>query len=141
MHEGSLAYSTAVTLIEIAKSNNLTRVREVEIIVGELAMIDEEIFMFWLKNMLKGSIYENSNIKLIRGEAKFKCNNCGNIWKLSEVKDEIIKELCGELKDCDTPIHYLPAIAQTYMKCPKCNSRDFEIQEGETILIGRIIGE
>jgi len=141
MHEPSLAHSVAVALIEIAKSNNFSKVKEVEISVSEGNMIDEDIFMFWLKEMLKGTIFENANIRLVKNELRFKCNSCGNVWSLSEVKESLIRELCGDVVDCDTPIHYLPDIIQAYMKCPVCKSNDIEVLQSSGIMINRVIGE
>ncbi|BDB98788.1 hydrogenase/urease maturation nickel metallochaperone HypA [Saccharolobus caldissimus] len=138
MHEGSLAYSTATALIEYAKEHNIKRATKVEIGIGELTMIDEEIYKNWLIEMLKGSPYDSAEIRLVKEPVRFKCNICNYSWSLDEVKEKVIENICKEIVDCDTPIHYLPEIAQAYVTCPKCNSRDFEIISGEGIIIRSI---
>ncbi len=37
-------------------------------------------------------------------------------------------------------IHFIPEVAHTYIKCPKCGSPDFEIIKGRGIWLEKIKG-
>lgn len=38
-------------------------------------------------------------------------------------------------------IHFVPELAHSYLRCPRCQSPDFDILEGRGVTIGRIEGE
>jgi len=128
MHEWALAEAIVKSIEQRAEELKTNSINYVEIIIGELQQIDEEILSFALNELLK-SLREERNIivkelKFSREEAVFKCNVCGYIWKLSEYAiDEEYKE----------SIHFIPEIIFTIHQCPKCGSSDFDIVKGRGI--------
>ncbi len=130
MHEWSLAEAIIKSIEYRAEELKTNTIGYVEIIIGELQQIDEEILSFALNELLK-SLKEEKNIEIkgfrfLKEEAVFKCNVCGYIWKLNEYTiDEEYKE----------SIHFIPEIIFAIHQCPRCKSRDFDIIRGRGINI------
>jgi hydrogenase nickel incorporation protein HypA/HybF len=121
MHEWALAEAVIAAASQIAEKEGLKEVTEVKIKIGELQQIELDILEFAL-SQLKPSKFEH---------AKFKCRVCGHKWFFKKEKmDQNVAEA----------IHFIPEIAHTYIKCPKCGSPDFEILEGRGVWLESIKG-
>jgi len=130
MHEWALAEAVLKAASEIAEKEQLAEVTEVNISIGELQNVEREIFRFAL-NQLKPIIFRQARFRFTRAPAVLKCRNCGNNWQLKNQKlDEATKEA----------IHFVPEVAHSYIKCPKCGSPDFEITQGRGICLRNIKG-
>jgi hydrogenase nickel incorporation protein HypA/HybF len=110
MHEWALAEAIITTASQIAEKEGLSEVTEVKIKVGEL---------------------QHARFQIETIKAKLKCRVCGNQWFFSK---ESLDEKTAEA------IHFVPEIAHTYIKCPKCGSPDFEILEGRGIWLESVKG-
>jgi len=130
MHEWALAEAVIAAATEIAKKEKLKQVTEVTIKIGELQQVEREIFVFALKQ-LKPVSFNNTRFRVTRGKTKLKCRACGNIWLFQKAK------LNAETAEA---IHFVPEVAHTYMKCPRCGSPDFEIAEGRGIWLENVKG-
>lgn len=128
MHEWALAESIIAAVIDIAQRENAKEVLEIELVIGELQTIDMEIFKFALDEIKKGTIAEKAEIKFVEQKPKFKCNVCGNEWKLENLSQILSEE---EIES----IHFIPELSHVFIKCPKCGSNDFEIIEGRGIIL------
>ncbi|MCI4435879.1 MAG: hydrogenase nickel incorporation protein HypA [Ignisphaera sp.] len=128
MHELALAQAVVMTLVEEASKRALNNINA-EVVVGELQSIDMEIFESNL-NELKELVYQERkikiNIRIVREEARFKCNRCGYIWRLSDL---------SVAEDAKEAIHFIPEAAHSYIQCPRCGSRDFEIISGRGVYV------
>ena len=128
MHELALAQAVIMTLVEEASKRALNNINA-EVVVGELQSIDMEIFESNL-NELKELVYQERkikiNIRIVREEARFKCNRCGYIWRLSDL---------SIAEDEKEAIHFIPEAAHSYIQCPRCGSRDFEIISGRGVYV------
>jgi hydrogenase nickel incorporation protein HypA/HybF len=130
MHEWALAEAVLMAASEVAEKEQLAEVTEVRISIGELQDVEREIFRFAL-NQLKPAKFKQARFRLTRATAILTCRNCGNEWKLENQKiDAATKEA----------IHFIPEVAHTYIKCPKCGSPDFEITQGRGIWLRNIKG-
>lgn len=78
MHEFSIALNIVEIAEETAKANNAKSVNEVEIDVGDLSGVIYEALEFAMQSAVKGTLLENSSIRLNRIKALAKCNNCNN---------------------------------------------------------------
>jgi hydrogenase nickel incorporation protein HypA/HybF len=131
MHEWALAEAVMTAAAEIAEKEQLKRITEVKMRIGELQQIDASIFEFAL-SQLKSDKFKNAKFTIEKEDAKLKCRTCGTQWIFGKEKmDETTAEA----------IHFVPEIAHTYIKCPKCGSPDFEILEGRGIWLETIKGE
>jgi hydrogenase nickel incorporation protein HypA/HybF len=64
-------------------------------------------------------------------KAELKCRVCGHKWIFG--KEKMNEEIAEA-------IHFVPEIAHTYVKCPKCGSPDFEILQGRGIWLESVRG-
>jgi len=130
MHEWALAEAVISTVSQIAEKEGLKEVAEVEIKVGELQQIELDILEFAL-SQLKTLKLKNVKFHIKTVKAELKCRVCGQKWIFRKEKiDEEIAEA----------IHFVPEIAHTYIKCPKCGSPDFEILKGRGIWLESVKG-
>ncbi len=129
MHEWALAEAVLSAASEIAGREQLDEVTEINISIGELQDIEREIFKFALSQM-KPAKFEKTRFRITSAKTILKCRNCGNDWQLKNQFDATQKEA----------IHFVPEVAHTYIKCPKCTSPDFEITQGRGIWIRNIKG-
>lgn len=130
MHEWALAEAVISTASQIAEKEGIKEVIEVKIKVGELQQIELDILEFAI-SQLKTSKFRNTNFNIETLKAELKCRVCGYQWVFSK---ENLDESTAEA------IHFVPEIAHTYVKCPKCGSPDFEILQGRGIWLESIRG-
>jgi len=130
MHEWALAEAVISTASQLAEKEGLKEITEVKIRVGELQQLELDIFEFAL-SQLKTDKFKNTKFNIETVRAKLKCRVCGHQWLFR--KDEL-KE------DVREAIHFVPEIAHTYIKCPKCGSPDFEVVQGRGVWLESIKG-
>jgi len=130
MHEWALAEAVISTASQVAEKEGLKEVTEVKIKVGELQQIERDILVFAL-SQLKPAKFRNAKFNIKTARAQLKCRVCGHKWIFS--KDKLNKSTAEV-------IHFVPEIAHTYIKCPKCGSPDFEVLQGRGIWLESIKG-
>jgi len=108
----------------------LKEVAEVTIKVGELQQVDREIFEFALEQ-LKTAKFRKAKFNVETAKTTLQCWSCNNEW--SFVKEKLDENMAEA-------IHFVPEIAHTYIKCPKCGSPDFGIVEGRGVWLESIRG-
>jgi hydrogenase nickel incorporation protein HypA/HybF len=139
MHEWALAEAVISTLVETSKKEKVKEIAEVKIKMGELQQIDEEIFKFALKEIIKEmtqsqySLLKKAKIKIEKESAILKCRVCGYEWTFSDQAKKLSKEEAES-------IHFIPEAAYVYIRCPECKSPDFEIIKGRGVWINSIKG-
>jgi hydrogenase nickel incorporation protein HypA/HybF len=130
MHEWALAEAVLTATTQIATKEGIKEVTEVTIKVGELQQVELNILKFAL-SQLKPANLKNAKFHITRAKTTLKCRACGHTWFFKKQKlDESTAEA----------IHFVPEVAHTYIKCPKCGSPDFEIAEGRGIWLENIKG-
>jgi hydrogenase nickel incorporation protein HypA/HybF len=130
MHEWALAEAVIAAASQEAEKGGLKEVREVKIKVGELQQIELDVLEFAL-SQLKSAKFKHTKFSIEVAKAELKCRVCSYKWFFKREKmDENAVEA----------IHFVPEIAHTYIKCPKCGSPDFEILEGRGIWLESIKG-
>jgi hydrogenase nickel incorporation protein HypA/HybF len=130
MHEWALAEAIIKAAQQIAEKEKLKEVREVNIKVGELQQVEEDMLHFALSR-LKPANFKNVKFLITKAKTILKCRFCGTEWSFIGKKlDEITAE----------SIHFVPEVAHAYIKCPKCTSPDFEITQGRGIWLEKIKG-
>jgi hydrogenase nickel incorporation protein HypA/HybF len=130
MHEWALAESVISAVTEIADKEKLKKVLEVKIVVGELQQIDISIVKYAL-SQLKSGILKNAKFTIKVIGAELKCRVCDNMWEIKK------KEFSEDISEA---IHFVPEIAHSYIKCPKCGSPDFDIVKGRGIYVEKVRG-
>lgn len=130
MHEWALAEAVVSTVLKIAGEERLKSVTEVNIKMGELQQIDQEIFEFAL-SQLRSPLLKSAKFTFETVKAELKCKVCGHQWNFNAKNLE---------EDVSEAIHFIPEIAHTYIKCAKCGSPDFEIPVGRGVWLESIKG-
>jgi hydrogenase nickel incorporation protein HypA/HybF len=130
MHEWALAEAVIKAASEIAEKEKLVEVTEVNIKIGELQQVEREILKFAL-NQLKTDKFKQARFRITRAKTTLKCRACGAAWLFKKQK-----------LDASTAeaIHFVPEVAHSYVKCPCCQSPDFEIIAGRGIWLENMKG-
>ena len=132
MHEWALAESVIKSAVEHAAAEKFKKLKEAGVVFGELQAIDKEIFVFALEELRKqfpGA--RDCKFKIIKQPAAFRCKACSHKFLLKGLK---------KTRDEAEFIHFMPEMAHTFLKCPKCKSPDFEIVEGRGVTISYLKG-
>lgn len=130
MHEWALAEAVITAAQQVAEKEKLREVREVTIRIGDMQQVEENILRFAL-SQLKPARFKNAEFHISKAKTTLKCRVCGNAWLFSKTK-------LGA--DTTEAIHFVPEVAHSYIKCPKCGSPDFEIAKGRGIWLENIKG-
>jgi hydrogenase nickel incorporation protein HypA/HybF len=137
MHEWALAEAVISTSIKTSVHENLKKISEIIIKVGELQQIDMMIFQFALKEIIRfqdSGIDEHTKFTFITETALLQCRVCHHKWPF--------KQATKQLKEDESEsIHFLPEAAHVYIRCPRCDSPDFEITSGRGVWVDSIKGE
>ncbi len=132
MHEWALAESVIKTAVEHAASEKFKKLKETGVVFGELQAIDKEIFAFALEELRKQfPAAKDCKFKISVEPAAFRCKACAHEFPLKGLR---------KTKDEAEFIHFVPEMAHTFLKCPKCKSPDFEIAAGRGVGISYIKG-
>ena len=136
MHEWALAESVLTAALEAANKEKLKKITEIDIAIGELQQIEEDIFDFALSQIIKeqDKKLKDVKIKITTEKSILKCKNCENTWTFDDMKKNLSK-------DESESIHFIPEVAFVHARCPKCGSPEFEIMTGRGVLISSIKGE
>jgi len=130
MHEWALAEAIISAASQIAEEEGLREITEVKIKVGKLQQIEIDTLEFVL-SQIKPTNFKNTKYTIETVEAELKCRICGCNWTFGKERLE---------EDAKEAIHFVPEIAHTFVKCPKCGSPDFEILQGRGIWLESIEG-
>jgi hydrogenase nickel incorporation protein HypA/HybF len=130
MHEWALAEAVITTASQIAEKEGLREVTQVKIRIGEMQGIERNIFDFAL-SQLKPNKFKKTKFEVRTEKAELKCRACGHEWPFNKNKLD---------KRTAEAIHFVPEVAHTYIRCPKCRSPDFEMTEGRGVWLETIRG-
>jgi hydrogenase nickel incorporation protein HypA/HybF len=130
MHEWALAEAILTSAKQVAEQEGLKHVTEVTVRLGELQQVEPPILRFALLQM-KTETFKNAKFHILKAKSALKCRVCGTTWQFD------IKKLD---KTTAEAIHFVPEVAHTYIRCPKCGSSDFEIVSGRGVWLENIKG-
>jgi hydrogenase nickel incorporation protein HypA/HybF len=130
MHEWALAEAILATAKQVAEQEQLKAVTEVTIKVGELQQVEPPILRFALTQLRQG-ILKDAKFHIRKAKSTLKCRVCATTWHYDSKKID---------KATAEAIHFVPEVAHTYIKCPKCGSPDFEIASGRGVWLEDLKG-
>lgn len=136
MHEWALAESILTAALEAAEKEKLKKITLINISIGELQQIEQDIFEFSINEILKAQNkkLKDVEIRIETEKSTLRCKSCDNKWAFDDMKKKL-NETESEA------IHFLPEVAFVHARCPKCGSPDFEIISGRGVAITSIKGE
>ena len=130
VHEWALAEAVIKYVKSIAQNYNSNRIRKLTIKLGVLQSVDEEVLRFSINELAKINDLIVEGLVFEREDVKLKCRVCGFEWSFN------INELDEEAREA---VHFVPEVIHSYVKCPKCGSRDFEIVSGRGVYVKEVI--
>ena len=130
MHEWALAEAVLASAKEIAEKEKLKEVTEVTSRIGELQQVERPILRFAISQM-KTALFKNTKFRILKAKTSLRCRVCGATWQFDTKKMD---------KETAEAIHFVPEVAHSYIKCPKCGSPDFEIASGRGIWLENVKG-
>jgi len=133
MHEWALAEAVVTTALKVLKEKKVQNNCIVRVKVGKLQQIDREVFQYAVEELTKNHTTGKSkmSINIDLEEAVLRCRSCEHQWAFEEDREKL------NFEEAES-IHFLPEVAHVYMKCPQCNSPDFEIKKGRGVWIEAI---
>lgn len=127
MHEWALAEAIAKYAKSLCGSRGVSRI---VVKLGTLQAIDREVLSFALSTIFESEGFRDAEVVLEDEEAVFRCRRCGATWRYSEVElDEALREA----------IHFLPEAVHSFVRCPRCGSRDFEVVKGRGVEVTEVV--
>lgn len=132
--------------MRFAEQEGLRKVTKVELEVNELSQLEIEIIEEAFKILSENTPLEGSRLVIHKVPARFICNNCGYRWDLKEALAQLESAaeqhgIADEEGTVDPPTHYMPMLVYSFMKCPRCGSRDFEVENPFNVRVRAIEGE
>ncbi len=142
MHEWSLADAVVHSLLDFISSKGLKSLEMIEITFGEILELNIDIFREAFQDISKGTPLEGAKLILREEKALFRCNSCGAEWDF-ETADKILVREFGVMEEPvgikESPLHFLPDLAKTLLRCPRCGSRDFDLVSGKDLRVSKVI--
>lgn len=130
MHEWALAEAILTSAKELAEKEGLKEVTEITIRIGELQQVERSILRFAISEM-KPPLLKETKFHILKAKTRLRCRVCGTAWSFNgKGLDEATAEA----------IHFVPEVAHSYIKCPKCGSPDFEIASGRGVWLESVKG-
>jgi len=144
MHEFSMVNQIFRKCLEVAKQNNAARISEINLEVGDFALIVEIYAQQAFDTLKKGTIAENAILIFKRTPGVIHCNSCqqnSEIW-FSKEKEKAATE--GRLEEYEkyekevaekSILKADPNLGTNIFHCRKCDSSDTSLIEGKGVTI------
>ena len=129
MHEWALAEAVVGYVSQLLKESGKNKVKSLVLRLGALQSVDKEVLEFSLRELFKLYGVEVEELLLLEEEARFKCRRCGHAWSYSEL------ELPEDVREA---IHFVPEAVHSYVACPRCGSRDYEVVAGRGVKLEKV---
>lgn len=136
MHEWSLALSVVESVDKWAKANSLN-VRKIVLSVPPVAQLDISILKEAFDFLKKESNLQQAELEVKLRGVRYRCRACGYEFTDAQIS-QVIKNLSDYYGE-EYPLHLIPELLPTFVKCPRCGSHDIEadlsirIEEVETL--------
>jgi len=125
MHEWAISESILNSAIDSARAQGILKLTKIRIGVGELAQLEPDILRFALEKIKAGTLAGTAILEIETVPARFSCRSCENEWGFADVKAKLFSDVGKE-----DPLHYVPDFIYSFMRCPRCDSPDFNITSG-----------
>jgi len=130
VHEWALAEALIRYVKELSKERGVNRISKLVIKLGILQSIDRNVLEFSIMELAKINDLIIESLVFEDEDAVLRCRTCSHVWSLD------VSELNEDVREA---VHFVPEVIHTFIKCPKCGSRDFEIVRGRGIAIKEVV--
>ncbi|MCX8191622.1 MAG: hydrogenase/urease maturation nickel metallochaperone HypA [Nitrososphaerales archaeon] len=121
MHEWAIATSVVRSVEKWSIEKNV-KVKKILLSIPSLSMLEVEILKEAFNIIKKDSKISKAKLEVRVRDQSFSCRVCKNEFTLNEVRSQI--ESLFEDYGKDNPLHIIPSLVTTFVKCPKCGSHD-----------------
>jgi len=125
VHEFSTAVGVVETVLDVARQNNATKVKKIELVVGEFTMLNDDQLKFSFEIASEGTIAEGAEVIIKKQKGEIECLDC-------QYKGEIADREKKEELD-----HFVVDLVNIF-ECPKCHSNRTKISGGRDIYVNNI---
>jgi len=136
VHEWALAEGVVETALELSEKEGFARITRIVLRIGELQRIGTEGFRAALETVMPPENPRLAAVEVVLEvePAGFECRRCGRAFGLVD---------CGGNLDEDQSeaIHFIPELAHAFIRCPACESPDFEVTRGRGVWLQTLEGE
>ncbi|MFO8077873.1 MAG: hydrogenase nickel incorporation protein HypA [Thermoplasmatota archaeon] len=135
MHEWALAESVIKSSIAAAEKENIKKITEINVLLGELQQIADDIFTFALDELVETykDKFQDVTINIETEKTLLQCKQCDHSWEFKEMKNKLSADEAES-------IHFIPEVAFVHTRCPHCGSPDFKILKGRGVSIASMKG-
>ena len=135
MHEWALAESVIKSSIAAAEKENIKKITEINVLLGELQQIADDIFRFALDQLVETykDKFQDVTINIETEKTFLQCKQCDHSWEFQEMKDKLSADEAES-------IHFIPEVAFVHTRCPQCGSPDFKILKGRGVSVSSLKG-
>jgi len=135
VHEWALAEGVVAAALAEAERNGLARIERIEVRVGQLQHISEEIFRFAVHKVIPAALPQlrDVEVRVAVEPAAFRCRACAREFAL----DEVAAALGPERSEA---VHFIPELAHAFLRCPDCASPDFDVVAGRGVRLVEVCG-
>ena len=123
MHEFSTAVGIVDTVTDVAKKHNATKIKKIELVVGEFTMLNADQLIFAFEIASEGTLAQGAEVLITEQRGQIDCQEC-NYSGLIEKKN----------KEVD---HFVVDMTNIF-ECPKCHSNKTKISGGRDIYVNNI---
>ena len=147
MHEFSLISQIVHKCLKVAHQNNATKLSQINIEVGDFAMIVDNFAQRAFDTLKKGTIAENAVMNIKRTPGVLHCSVCGensDIWFNSEKEKAADQGKLEEYEEYEKSVTREsllignPKLGRNIFQCRKCGSQETELIKGKGVLIKNI---
>jgi hydrogenase nickel incorporation protein HypA/HybF len=144
MHEFSMVNQIFRKCLAVAQQNNATRISEINLEVGDFALIVEIYAQQAFDTLKKGTIAENAKLIIKRTPGVLHCNSCqqkSEIWFSKEKEKAAVEGRLEEYEKYEkevaekTLLKADPNLGTNIFHCRKCDSSNTTLVEGKGITI------
>ena len=136
MHEYALAEAVVRAALRVAGDEGLTAVTAVDVRVGELQQIRQDLFEFALQEMRPPDEprLASTRFSVAVEAAELTCRVCAQSFTMAEAQG-------ASTEDDLEAVHFVPELAHAFFACPGCGSPDFDVTAGRGVTIASVEGE
>ena len=123
MHEFSTAVGIVETVTSVAKQHNATRIKKIELVVGQFTMLNNDQLKFAFEIASEGTLALGADLIITEQKGKIDCEEC---------------KFSGEIEEKDKEVDHFEVNFKNIFQCPKCGSNKTTISGGRDIYVNNI---
>jgi len=136
MHEFALAQAVIDAALQAAEQAGIRHISKIVVGIGELQQIERESFEFALREVMPRSepALAQAELFIETEAASFRCRLCEHGFDLATAR-------LSHADDEAEAVHFIPELAHAFVRCPRCQSPDFEVVAGRGVTLQSVEGD